>query len=174
MSLTLNNYNLLHLQKLEGRSENESALQSMEMKGQVLSLNTGISEVQLPETYKMTNITATEEAKRKKREDRLSLMELKKIQANQRTLCLGNTAVSRIRKQQQEDWKAHHIAAEKSKAGASSSKSEKPVTVHVALPGEKDTNHRYKKTNSQFERSTDDEALSKFCKNERRKFINRR
>eukprot|EP00603_Paraphysomonas_imperforata_P008942 CAMPEP_0114428304 /NCGR_PEP_ID=MMETSP0103-20121206/8850_1 /TAXON_ID=37642 ORGANISM="Paraphysomonas imperforata, Strain PA2" /NCGR_SAMPLE_ID=MMETSP0103 /ASSEMBLY_ACC=CAM_ASM_000201 /LENGTH=327 /DNA_ID=CAMNT_0001597503 /DNA_START=39 /DNA_END=1023 /DNA_ORIENTATION=- len=101
------------IKDMEGRPQAEEVVGDVaeDTKGQVLSISTGISEVALPETYKMSNIVATEEARRKKQEDRKSMWELKKIQEKQKTLCLGNTAVSYMRKQQQEEWKAQNAAA---------------------------------------------------------------
>lgn len=97
---------------MEGRSLKE---EDDEAKGQVLSVDIGISEVALPSTYKLHNIAATEEAKRK-RQDKAHEMYLNRVQAKQKTLCLGNTATSYLKKVQHDEWKAYAVAVDKARA----------------------------------------------------------
>lgn len=163
---------------MEGRTKAD-ADDSEDTKGQAMSSSMGITEVALPETYKLSNIAATEEAKRKKIEDKKSRWNLKKIQDKQKTLCLGNTAVSYIKRQMQEDWKAQRAIEEaatreywleKDKATKKRVYGAGKVSVESGQQGDhKHTQHHL----SNFEKSTDNATMGRFCKNERRRFSNK-
>jgi hypothetical protein len=172
---------------MEGRSSTEDRDEE-DSKEDVLSINTGISEVALPDTYHLQNIAATEAAKRKKDADKRSMWQLKRIQAKQKTLCLGNTAISYIKKMQHEDWKTQNEATEKAKREALDLKDSKAAKqrrfssgtnkVHVAPAGSEDANHNPNNINNRqsgrrdnhqyFEKSTDDAVVGRFCKSQRR------
>ena len=151
---------------MEGRPRVEEVVGDVaeDTKGQVLSISTGISEVALPETYKISNIVATEEARRKQQEDKKSLWELKKIQEKQKTLCLGNTAVSYMRKQQQDEWKAHNAAAEAAKKEAMLK--EKATKKHYGSQQQED---EHRQPYPSFEKSTDSAVMGRFCKSQSRR-----
>jgi hypothetical protein len=156
---------------MEGRSKSSDAAKDVaeNSKGQVLSVSTGISEVALPQTYKLTNIIATEEARRKKEEDKKSLWELNKIKAKQKTLCLGTTAVSYMRKQQQDDRKAQYAAAEAAKREAIQKEKSVNRGVYAKLAESKQQDAgRVNHKQPYFEKSTDDATVGRFCKNQRR------
>lgn len=143
-------------QDMEGRSSTDAASEGLEG-GQELSVNTGISEVALPASYKRDNIAATEEARRKKQQDKAAMWHLKRVQAKQKTLCLGNTAISYLKKIQQDDWNAQNNATEKAKQEERDLRDSKNKTgswnkrlaaaaaankVNVAQEGADDVNHR--------------------------------
>lgn len=160
------------IKDMEGRPRSEEVVGDVaeDTKGQVLSISTGISEVSLPETYKYTNIVATEEARRKQQEDRKSMWELKKIQDKQKTLCLGNTAVSYIRKQQQEEWKAQSVAAAEA-AKKEAILKDKATKRHYGKGKANEANGKdgHRHPYPPFEKSTDDAVVGRFCKSQSRR-----
>lgn len=183
----------LHEQDMEGRSSTAAAGDDSEG-GQELSINTGISEVALPDSYKLQNIAATEEARQKQHQDKAAKWHLKRVQAKQKTLCLGNTAISYLKKIQQDDWNAQNAATEKAKQEERNLKDSQNKTgcwnkrlaaaaanrgVNVAPEGTDDTNHHPSNNRNNnnvnnrgkpayYERSNDDKVVGKFIKSQRR------